>query len=147
MRELLIFTILHELTHFIVGSVLAVLFWRRFHKWTAVFTIFAATFLLDLDHLFDYFYFTQNFRFWEYFGRVDFFTVSNKSFVPVHSWEMAILLGILGWVKRLPIVLAISLALMGHLVVDQLSYTPNPLAYFLTFRALNNFSLAWYNGL
>lgn len=141
------FVFLHELSHFTVASFLSILLFWKFHSKKLIPTIFAVTFLLDLDHLFDYFYFAQNLKFWEYFGSVDFFTVSGRNFVLIHSWELAIFLGIWAWLKKSPLILSISLSLGGHLLVDQLTYTPHLLGYFLFFRALNNFSLPWFNGL
>lgn len=141
------FAIFHESIHFFVGAFLAIIFYRKFRSRKLVLIIFAVTFLIDLDHLFDYFYFAKNLKFWEFFGRVDFFNISRKNFVLAHSWELVTILGVLGWRKKMPVILAISFAMGGHLLVDQLSYGPHPLGYFLIFRALHNFSLDWFNGL
>lgn len=139
-------TFFHELSHFFTANLLSIFVFWKFRSKKMILVIFTATFLLDLDHLFDYFYFAGNLKFWEYFGGVDFFVLSEKVFVPLHSWELTIFLGILGWVKRLPLVLAVSLAMAGHILVDQFSYTSNLLAYFLIFRAVNDFSLFWFNN-
>lgn len=141
------FVVFHELLHFGVASVLSVFLFWKFHSLKIIMLVFLVTFLLDLDHLFDYFYFAHNLNFWEYFGKVDFFIRTQKSFVFAHSWELVIFLGAWGWFKKLPVLIAISLAIAGHLLVDQFTYTSNPLAYFLFFRALNDFGLSWFNGL
>lgn len=138
---------LHELTHFLVATVLGAGFFWKYRSLKLILVIFTVTFLIDLDHLFDYFYLTGNLKFWEYLGRMDFFIASNTVFVLAHSWELVFLLGIWGWKKRTTLILSISLAMAGHIIVDQFSYTSNPLAYFLIFRAANNFSLPWFDGL
>lgn len=142
------FLVVHELSHFAVAVFLSFFFLRlrTLQPKRLILIIFLVTFLMDLDHLFDFFYFAGNFNFWEYFGNIDFFASSGKVFVLIHSWELVIFLAVLGKLKRAPVFWAISAAIGGHLLIDQLSYTPNPLAYFLIFRAAASFSLAWFNG-
>lgn len=137
----------HESAHFLVAAILAFGFFRKDRSLKLILAIFAATFLLDLDHLFDYFNFVRKLSFREFFQGVDFFGGSNKIFIPLHSWELSFFLGIWGWLRKRPLFLAISFALAGHLLVDQLTYTSNPLAYFSIFRAANNFSQSWFNSL
>lgn len=138
---------LHELTHFLVATVLgAGLFWK-YRSLKLILVTFAVTFLIDLDHLFDYFYFSGSLKFWGYFDNADFFILSEKVFVPLHSWEAVIILGAMGLFRKLPILIVVSIVMAGHILVDQFSYTSNPLAYFLIFRALNNFSLPWFDNL
>jgi len=137
----------HESIHFSIALFLSLLVFRKFRSIKLTLAVLAASFLVDLDHLFDYFYYTGDLKFWEYFLGMNIFTTSQKVFVLAHSWELAIFLGIWGWRRRHLLAASISLAIAGHLLVDQLTWTPNPLAYFLIFRAANNFSLTWFNGL
>lgn len=137
----------HELIHFFSTAIIAGFLYWKFGDLKLIVIAFAVAFMIDLDHLFDYWYFAGNLNFRSYLSGIDYFAGSQKVFVFLHSWELAGFLGIWAWIKKRPTALAISLAILGHLLVDQLSYTSNPLAYFLIFRAVNNFSLVWFNGL
>lgn len=137
----------HELTHLLVGAFLSFFFYRRCHSKKLILVILIATFLIDIDHLFDYLHFNGKLNFLEFFSGVDFFAGSNKVFVFMHSWELVGILWFLGWRQNSSLFLAMSLVISGHLLVDQFSYTSNPLAYFLIARIINNFSLPWFNGL
>jgi len=139
------FLIVSELSHLLPAVLISFFGYRKFRSLKLVGIVFAASFLIDLDHLFDFYLFAGHLRFWQAFSGLDFFSGSQKVFVLFHGWELAVFLGFWGWLKRKPIILVIGLAFLGHILIDQLTYTPHPLAYFLTYRLLNNFSMASFN--
>lgn len=136
----------HESTHFLVASFLSILFFWKFRSKKLILIIFASTFLIDMDHIVDYYNFSGNLRIWNFFSGFNIFVATQKVIVPLHSWELVIILGAWGWFKRMPAVLAVSLAFGGHILIDQFSYMPNPVAYFLILRATHNFSHFWFNN-
>lgn len=137
----------HEITHLLVALLLGfIVFWKS-RSLKLIIILFIVTFLVDLDHIYDYFHFTGNLSFWEYFSKIDVFSTSQQAFILAHSWELVIILGGWGWRRRQSAVLVASLALAGHLLVDQLTWTENLLAYFLALRAINQFSLVWFDNL
>ena len=101
---------------------------------------FAAGIFIDLDHLIDYFlYFGLKFRLKYFFGSL--YLRSGKVYIFLHSWELLIPLWIWGlYAKQEILALAIMLGFVVHLLLDQRHRTI-PLAYFLSFRILNNFRL------
>jgi len=137
--------ILLELPHLLPAILISFFVYRKFRCLKLIGIVFAASFLIDLDHLFDLYLFTGHLKFWQIFSGMDFFAGSQKVYVLAHGWELAAFLSFWGWLKRKPIVLVIGLAFLGHILVDQLTYTPHPLAYFLSYRLLNNFSMASFN--
>ena len=140
------FFIISELHHLLPAIVIGCFAYRKFRSLRLVGIIFAASFLIDLDHLIDLYLFAGHLKFWQIFGKVDFFTESQKVFVLAHSWELVVLLGLWGWLRRKPAILLTGLAFLGHILIDQLTYAPHPLGYFLTFRLLNNFDLAIFSS-
>lgn len=136
----------HEIIHLLVAFSLSFIVFRKFRSLKLIIILFIVTFLVDLDHIYDYFHFTGNLSFWEYFAKIDVFSTSQQAFVLAHSWELVIILGVWGWRRRQPAILVVSIALAGHLLVDQLTWTQNLLAYFLTLRAMNQFSLVWFDN-
>ncbi len=140
------FLFFHEAIHFLIAIFISSLFYWKFRTKKIILIIFIATFLIDLDHLFDYFYFAGDLKFWIYFSKIDFFNATQKVFVPLHSWELVFFLGLYGRLRNNSLLLGASAAIAGHLFIDQFSYTPNPLAYFLLLRIANNFDISWYNG-
>lgn len=132
--------------HLLVAFVLGLIVFWKFRSPKLIILLFIVTFLVDLDHIYDYFHITGNLSFWEYFSKIDVFGTSQRAFILAHSWELVIILGGWGWRRRQPAMLVVSLALAGHLLVDQLTWTQNLLAYFLTLRAINQFSLVWFDN-
>lgn len=137
---------LHELIHLLPVIPISLFVYWRFRSLKPVLAVFLATYLIDLDHLFDYWHFIGRVDFWQYFLDFDFWEKSQKAYVLAHSWELAGILGVWGWLRHRPMILAIALAIAGHLLVDQISYDFQPMSYFLIFRVVSNFSLDWFNG-
>ncbi|MFX0097694.1 MAG: hypothetical protein ACFE7E_08045 [Candidatus Hodarchaeota archaeon] len=104
--------------------------------------------LIDGDHLIDYLIFN---------GRLDknavgklfsgdHFQESRKLFLPLHSYELLIPIWIIGSVFNLVLFSTwISVSFVTHLVLDQTTYAPRALTYFLIYRAMNSFDLTLLN--
>lgn len=134
----------HELIHVFVSLVISVfVFWSfdcaQDKKWKLVIWVFAVGVFLDMDHLFDLITASGNLN--DIFAS-SYFLRSNKVFVFLHSWELLVPWWIyIIWSRRYPLGWAVTLAFVGHLLVDQFSYGAYPLTYFLTYRWINNFQL------
>ena len=95
---------------------------------------------MDLDHLPDLIY-HQRFRrpgegLMEVFDRHDW----RKTFIPLHGWELAAILGALALFSDHPLLFGGLLLGYGlHLVMDQLGNEAYPLTYVLTYRILRGF--------
>lgn len=101
--------------------------------------------LIDADHLFDFVYYVFN-----TYPKVDYrlvtnggyFKINNKVFVPLHSWELTLLImlgGIAAGESALGVVGA--LAHGAHLIQDQIHYRVRPLGYSLISRSSSCFTL------
>ena len=146
------FLFFHELAHILFTAPIAFFLYRQFKNWKLILMAFLIVIFLDIDHLFAYLFYaitTSNFSFP---FATNYFYGSNKVFVLLHGWEWSPILWLIGKkvgknLKINGLEWTIFLAFLGHLVVDQFSYTSNPLAYFLTFRMLTGFDLGLFNGL
>lgn len=146
------FLFFHETVHLIFTAILSIFLYFRFKNWKLILVAFFVVIFLDLDHLFDYFVYSLKTGSFTFLFVTDYFHGSGKVFVLFHGWELSIPLWYLAYKigQRKNIVgleWAMTLSYLGHLLVDQFFYTPNPLAYFLTFRILTGFDLNAFNGL
>ena len=82
--------------------------------------------LIDADHVLDYYnwYVRKDVRF---------------LFLPLHAWELSVVLLALLAVWYHPLLLAAALGHVGHLVADQVGNRLYPLAYSIGYRALRRF--------
>lgn len=149
---------LHELVHVLLGLLIGYLVWKRGKKlFISFFAAFLGSVLVDLDHLFDYFVaFGLNFNL-EYFLNGYAFLVNDKLFVPLHAWELVLLLLIIFKILEkkpkktlilkyaLSFLLAFSLALYSHLIVDTISNNLVLQGYSLIYRAWNNFEISSFS--
>lgn len=140
--------VLHLLTHLffaLAAGLIAWLFWG--HAEISFLTGFFGGFLIDLDHLIDYFIaFGPKFRL-SYFMRGYYFLKNDKIYVLFHGWEYVILSVITLLVIRPSAEIAagvwgLTLGAFFHLVADRyinsgMSYK----AYSLFFRAWKKFEL------
>jgi membrane-bound metal-dependent hydrolase YbcI (DUF457 family) len=138
----------HELTHLFLSLLIGYLVWRFLKKSLAASLLggLLGGFLVDIDHFFDYIKaFGLRFNFY-YFANGSQFAKTNKIYIPLHSFELAILLFLLGFLilKKSRIgsfLIAFSLALFIHLLIDTAANHMPFQAYFLTDRILNHFDL------
>lgn len=91
---------------------------------------------MDLDHLFDFFLATNGISFnIVSFFTMDYFTVNGKVFVPLHGWEYVILYLGIGFIKKYrDISISLSFAIIGHLLIDHISYGIKFSEYFILYR-------------
>ncbi len=140
-----------EAVHLLVGaSIGTILFFL-----TRKFWVFAGAIIfslsIDIDHLFDY---IRIFNLQINFPAIitgEYAKISGLLFLPLHSWELNIILLILGlmlftkktrkkkknWLGLILIVIA--LAFSGHLMVDILMNNISWQAYFISIRTLHSF--------
>ena len=132
----------HGLIH-ALGVLPFVLFvWHKTHSFKSIFLLFVVIFLVDLDHLVDYFAY-NGFS----FSLLDFlfqpyFNLSQRVFVPLHAWEWAFLLGVLaklrGWKSNYTV---FGFGLLAHLIYDSLA-VGSFLFYSIIYRALLGFTFS-----
>lgn len=126
--------------HGVVAFPFAYLLWKKTGSKKLVALLFVATYLVDLDHLVDYFsFYGIKFNLADFFVG-DYFDHAHKAYIPFHAWEWIVLLGIIakirGWKSYYT---AILLGLIPHYVLDFL-VMDNFFFYSLTYRAINNFT-------
>lgn len=146
------FLLFHEMTHLLFTSLLAFFLYRRFKNWKLVLSAFFVAIFLDIDHLFDYFFYAFSTGNFSFLLATDYFHGSKKVFVFLHGWEWSLPLWVMtskiGKIMKVDnLQWAVVPSFLGHLFIDQLSYSPHPLGYFLVFRILTGFDLQTFNGL
>lgn len=130
----------HEIIHGIVALPFALLLWKKTKSKKLVAIVFISTYLIDLDHLFDYLAF-YGFRFnlFEFLNGKQ-FELSQKVYLPFHAWEWLVVLGIIsklrGWKSKYA---AIILGILPHLLFDAIIWN-HFLLYSIIYRAVNNFT-------
>lgn len=100
--------------------------------------VFLCGFLIDLDHLIDYFLYYRTKWDLAAFVRGDYARYSRKLYLFLHSWELTAALCLIGMYSRNAVVLSIATGFTGHLIVDQYR---TKFGYFLLFRIAKNFDL------
>lgn len=138
------FYVQHELIHLAVAIFLTYLTFTWFHSKRAAITCLIYSIFIDLDHLFDFFLYNKGIS----FNIVSFFTgnyflENGKAYVPLHGWEYAIILLMLSLFlkKYRDIYVALSFAIIGHLLIDQFCYGMTPFKYFLVYRWIYGFGM------
>ena len=100
--------------------------------------------LIDIDHLFDYFFFKINnkrrFSFNE-FLESKYFIINKKIIIPLHAFEISLIF-LICWIffDQINFVF-ILLSFILHLIHDQLTNKVRLFSYFLTYRALIGFNI------
>ncbi|KUK84177.1 MAG: hypothetical protein XD98_0130 [Microgenomates bacterium 39_6] len=156
--KLLVDEIIHFSFALIIGLILAVVFSS---PWLIVFSLLMG-FLVDADHLIDYFicfyqnrqsinkkdWFNPIFHIREFFNPFGYVKKNKLVIVPFHGWELVPLFWlILRWLGDkigLSGLEWTSLAYVAHLSWDQLVCAGNWRSYFLIHRLLNRFSYEAY---
>lgn len=104
--------------------------------------------LIDADHLFDFAYYV-----FRYYPNVDYrllrnggyFKINNKVFVPLHSWELTLLILFGGIVTGEVALGAVGAVAHGaHLIQDQFHYRVRALGYSLVSRSSSRFTLTGF---
>lgn len=138
------FYVQHELIHLTAAICLAYLTFKWFHSKRAAVICLTYSIFIDLDHLFDFFLYNKGISFdIALFFSSNFFLANGKAYVPLHGWEYAIFLLILSMFhkKHRDIYVALSFAIIGHLLIDQFYYSMTPFKYFLVYRWMYGFGI------
>ena len=108
-------------------------------SWPMAVSSFLAGFLLDLDHLIDYWI--------EYPFNIDisrFFKACHnceltKTRLYLHSFELVLALAASAYLTRSSVITAVTLGLAQHMALDQLINSVRPAGYFLIYRYSKGF--------
>ncbi len=133
--------LLHEIMHGLLTLPFVYYFWEKTGKYTIALIPLAIAYLLDLDHLVDYWaYYGVGFNFSD-FIKMHYFEGLGRAVVPLHAFEWILLLLPFSVGKRKIIaVSAISVGLLVHLLWD--SYNVGSIAFYsIIYRFLNGFRL------
>lgn len=135
--------IYHETIHFLISTIIAFFVYRKYHNIRLVFLTYFVGIGLDIDHLFDYFAYSGiSFFNLQHFLNAEYFCPSGHLYILFHAWEWLILMLLLSRKKIFrPWVYVIFMALLGHLILDQISNNMTATGYFITFRILNEFDV------
>lgn len=140
----------HELVHLFLSLAIGILLAGYFKNKLLIFYALLAGVFADVDHLFDYFLFKKDLsiNFPEFFSGV-YFDITNKVILPLHSFELAIFLIVLGLfflavksrrkITAAGILLTFGISLFFHLAYDTIYYRPKWPTYFIFYRLYNNF--------
>lgn len=145
------FLLFHESIHIIFTTVLSLFLYYKFKNWKLVLVAFFVVIFLDIDHLLDYGLYEIKTGIFTFPFATDYFHGSQKVLVLLHGWELSIPLLIagkkIGSLKNIRgLEWTIVLSYLGHLIVDQLSYSPHLLGYSLIFRILTNFDISSFHN-
>lgn len=130
----------HEIIHGLFALPFAYLLYKKTNSWKKFFAVILVTYLIDLDHLIDYFSF--------YGLKINllkmmdnsYFELPHRAFIFFHAWEWILILGVLAWKKgwRSPYTF-LFLGLIPHLIFDS-THVGSLRFYSVIFRAINSFS-------
>lgn len=103
--------------------------------------------LIDLDHLIDYFIaFGPGFNLSQFLQSQQ-FEYNKKIYVLFHAFEFIplFLLGLIFFKKKLhkALILAFTIAVLFHLLLDSVSYNLRPGVYFISYRIMHNFDIQY----
>lgn len=100
--------------------------------------------LIDVDHIMDFFYYvfrTRDSNALKLLKSGEYFKLNGKVFVPLHSWELTLVLGFLSVLYQSYVFGCAAVAMGIHLLQDQFSYRVRVSGYFLISRAANKFKI------
>jgi hypothetical protein len=125
--------------HLFVSTALASVFYVLTGSlWGSIFA-FCAGFWIDLDHFFDFWLYKRKLTLTREFF-TNYYHKSGKIYVPLHSIELLWLAYLIQVLSGSVVILGICVGMTVHMVMDLFgNRTLHPLAYFLSFRILNNF--------
>lgn len=135
----------HEILHFLAAAVISIFIFKKFKSRKLVLVVFLVSFLMDTDHLTEgVMIYGLNFRKMLFPFRGGFFREAGYMTIFFHSWEfLPIIIYVSKKINRFSYGIAISLAIVGHLLIDQLVYTSlygmSLLQYSLIYRVANRF--------
>lgn len=140
------FLFFHELIHLLTGLGIGLFFSQKLKNIKLLLVAFIASTFIDLDHILDLllylFYAHQPFNPLAILS-VNYFKLSGKIFVLLHSYELVLILIVLGLylVKWRYHLWVIAVSFLFHILIDQFTYSPKFQEYFLIYRFINSFSI------
>ncbi len=143
--------LIHEAIHFFLSLLIGLLLYRVYGKKYLIILALAFGLLIDFDHLIDYFISNQ----FSHFSLAEFLEKNffeQKVYVFFHGWEYSLILLALAYYsqKYRAVLVAIALALLGHLIFDQMNIaviiSGHQIAgYSFVYRAIHDFTAAAFN--
>jgi len=132
-------------THILSSVVLALVIYYFLKSTAASLATIISGIFIDLDHILDFLISSPD----KYFSIKDFLSTKNymcqknhKAYVPLHSYELLLLLWILTYYQNWhPVLIGLSSGLTLHLVLDDIGNHLKTLSYFLIFRAYKKFDV------
>ena len=128
---------IHEVIHGLFALPFAVFLYKKTRSIKSVVILFLVTYLMDLDHLIDYFiYFGSRFELREFLSGI-YFHESGRAFVFFHGWEYFVLFLYLAHRNKRrwkSVFTAASLGMLPHLIWDSVN-VGTPVVYFILYRA------------
>ena len=147
-------TIVDLSKHLLVTSIIAVCLWWKYHDLRLVMISYLTGILIDVDHFFDFFYYSLTavqgkLNLMDFFNPDVYVKATSKVFVLFHGWEYLLILGLFArkFFERIPgIFWALILPYFCHLIIDQSPFVRAQFAYFLIRRFIYNFDISAFNG-
>lgn len=97
--------------------------------------------MIDIDHMFDYLLFKKSVKLnLQEFMSGNYFKICNKIYLPLHSYELSIVLIFIFYILNDTSFIFVFIAHFLHLLQDQFTNKVRPLSYFFTYRAVNSFN-------
>lgn len=125
-------------THIVVTLIVSIVIYKIYLSFTLVALVVVGGILIDVDHFIDYFLYAGLKFNLKKFALIDFLK-SGKIYIFFHSWELVIFIYFTGLLLGLGrYTLALSLGMLGHLLVDSL-FQKAFLPYSLFYRMWYNF--------
>jgi len=119
-------------THIVVTLIVSIVIYKIYLSFTLVALVVVGGILIDVDHFIDYFLYAGLKFNLKKFALIDFLK-SGKIYIFFHSWELVIFIYFTGFLLGLGrYTLALSLGMLGHLLVDSLfqkAFLPHSLFY------------------
>ncbi|MFA4880085.1 MAG: hypothetical protein WC650_00475 [Candidatus Doudnabacteria bacterium] len=128
--------------HVLSSTILAFTFYYFTRSLAGAITLLFTGILLDLDHLFDFWKSRPHnpCNIGEFLHPKNYMRRNSKVLVLLHSYEIAILLGLITWQFHWQAVpFALSCAFTLHLILDDIGNNLKTFSYFLIYRAFKKF--------
>ena len=132
------------LEHLPLSVLIGILGWLAGGSWLCVPLALAVGWCIDADHLIDFAYYWMRLRKnpqWSFIRSVGYFDINGKIFVPLHSWELTLILvaGIGYFTQNWILALTTGAAHTSHLLQDMRAYQVRILGYSLISRYFRAF--------
>ena len=132
------------LEHLPISLLIGILGWLAGGSWLCVPLALAVGWCIDADHLIDFAYYWMRLRKnpqWSFIRSVGYFDINGKIFVPLHSWELTLILvaGIVYFTQNWILALTTGAAHTSHLLQNMRAYQVRILGYSLISRYLRAF--------